>query len=293
MNMKEPDKKEMRATSDKKTLIYCDDRISLVDELDGLDTQIIIRTNGYAAVLCTQGSALMDIDGKLHQIRANDLLIYRPNILIGKRVVSPDLQCCVIAMSLKYVQQINIIGGKVWDMKVFFDQNPVINLLPEEATIFCQYYDLLVSKLTGRRTKYHKELMDALLKAFAYEFREALERVVVTKPYTYTSGQNIFKEFLELLSTTYPKRRAVSYYSDCLCITPKYLSAICKEVSGQTASGLINQYVVKDIVCLLRQPDKSIKNIAFELDFPNLSFFGKYVKKHLGMSPKHYRQKCK
>ena len=45
------------------------------------------------------------------------------------------------------------------------------------------------------------------------------------------------------------------------------------------------------LVYLLHRPDKSIKDIAFELDFPNLSFFGKYVKKHLGMSPKMYRQK--
>ena len=81
--------------------------------------------------------------------------------------------------------------------------------------------------------------------------------------------------------------------SQLVDITPKYLSAVCKEASGQTASELINQYVVKDIVYLLHQPDKSIKDIAFELDFPNLSFFGKYVKKHLGMSPKMYRKENK
>ena len=36
---------------------------------------------------------------------------------------------------------------------------------------------------------------------------------------------------------------------------------------------------------------KSIKEIALELQFSNLSFFGKYVRHHLGCSPKHFRAK--
>ena len=65
----------------------------------------------------------------------------------------------------------------------------------------------------------------------------------------------------------------------------------CKESSGETASELINRYVVKDIDFLLKQRGKSIKEICNELEFPNLSFFGRYVKKHLGLSPKQYRAK--
>ncbi len=82
----------------------------------------------------------------------------------------------------------------------------------------------------------------------------------------------------------------IGFYANQLYVTPKYLSAVCKEVSGQTASELITQYMVKDILYLLRNSQKSIKEIANELNFPNLSFFGKYVKQHLGMSPKQYRE---
>ena len=44
---------------------------------------------------------------------------------------------------------------------------------------------------------------------------------------------------------------------------------------------------------MLERSDKSIKEIANELNFPNISFFGKYVKKHTGMSPKQYRENLK
>ena len=63
-----------------------------------------------------------------------------------------------------------------------------------------------------------------------------------------------------------------------------------KDCSGYTASDLINRYVVKDIDYLLKKRDKSVKEICNELEFPNLSFFGRYVKKHLGLSPKQYRE---
>ena len=60
-------------------------------------------------------------------------------------------------------------------------------------------------------------------------------------------------------------------------------------MSGNTASSLIEQYVMKDIQYLLKKTTKSIKEIVNELDFPSISFFGKYVKQHVGMSPKQYR----
>ena len=78
-----------------------------------------------------------------------------------------------------------------------------------------------------------------------------------------------------------------------LCLTPKYLSAVCKQVSGSTASQLIASFVVKDIRRLLDESDKSVKEICNELGFPNPSFFGTYVRKHLGQSPRRFRESVK
>jgi hypothetical protein len=56
------------------------------------------------------------------------------------------------------------------------------------------------------------------------------------------------------------------------------------------ASEIINRCIVDDVRRLLHNPNKSVKEISNELGFPNLSFFGKYVKRMLGMSPKAYRK---
>lgn len=83
----------------------------------------------------------------------------------------------------------------------------------------------------------------------------------------------------------------MSYYADRLHVTSKYLSSVCKKISGQTASKVIDHYVLKDIEYLMKHTSKTIKIISVELDFPDISFFGKYVKKHFGMAPKMLREK--
>ena len=94
-----------------------------------------------------------------------------------------------------------------------------------------------------------------------------------------------------MVSTEAIQHHDVAYFAGKLCITPKYLSAVCKKQSGKTASDLINQVASNYIRHMLSSSDKSIKEIAADTGFTNLSFFGKYVRRELGMSPRDYRQK--
>ena len=95
---------------------------------------------------------------------------------------------------------------------------------------------------------------------------------------------------MSLLSRSTNTEREVRAYAEQLLITPKYLSAVCKEKSGRTAMDWITESTVNHIKYYLLQTDLSVKEIAFKLDFPDVSFFCKYVKKHLGKSPVDYRR---
>ena len=50
---------------------------------------------------------------------------------------------------------------------------------------------------------------------------------------------------------------------------------------------------MQDIIYFLKYSEKSIKEIAAYLDFPSISYFGKYVKSHYGVSPTQYRKQLK
>ena len=102
-------------------------------------------------------------------------------------------------------------------------------------------------------------------------------------------GELLFRKFIKLLSSYEATDRSVKGYAEKLCVTPKYLSTVCKSVSGKTALEWIHDFLADSITHKLKYTDVSIKEIADELGFPNISFFGKFVKSRFGVSPKEYR----
>ncbi len=271
--------------------VYCDDRIAFIDDLHGIKSVGAIKTDAIILSLCLEGESSFFIDGESHVLHANELLICRPNIVFEKSIVSDDLKFRCIVLSKEYVKEMVLMVNNSWDVVQFLQQSPVLQLQPEEVTMFNQYYDLLLSKLMGADSRHKEDIVNILLSAFLLEFHDLLEHFIKIEPPSYSSGEKLFKRFLEILISSTPKKRMVQTYAEMLHVTPKYLSAISKESCGKPASDLINDYVMADIQFLLKRSDKSIKEIAHELEFPNLSFFGKYVKKHTGLSPKQYRKK--
>ena len=105
----------------------------------------------------------------------------------------------------------------------------------------------------------------------------------------YNRASIIVHDFMELVNNDSGIHRSVSYYADKLCYSAKYLSSIVKQSTGQTPIQIISQHTIKQIKYKLRNSDLSIKELADYFDFPNPSFFGKFVKTHLGTSPMQYR----
>lgn len=95
--------------------------------------------------------------------------------------------------------------------------------------------------------------------------------------------------FLDLVAKHYNTERFVAFYADKMCLTPKYISSLVKEVSGKTASEWIDEFVLSEARKLLESSMLSVQQIAYTLNFPNPSFFGRYFKNHTGISPLQYR----
>lgn len=281
-----------------KVAAYKDEQIIILNQVSKVDeieraSSVSVKADFFLAILCLKGKASLLVNNNFYHIGPNELLLCHPQTLIKQDMIDKDFECCGFCLSSEYAKRIFVQSASTnnWCSRLYLEQHPIISLNEEESQLFHQYYDLLYSKLTGTPHRHQKELINALLQAFIYEFQDSMEKYIQLKPATYNSSCNLFNAFIELLVSSYPKERSVSYYANRLFVTAKYLSAICKENSGETASDLITRYVMKDVEYLLKCPEKSIKEIANELNFATLSFFGKYVKRNLGISPKEYRER--
>jgi len=83
--------------------------------------------------------------------------------------------------------------------------------------------------------------------------------------------------------------RSVAFYADYLHVHPKYLSQVISTETGLTASEWIHKQVILEAKILLQDNTLSIGIIAENLNFPDVSTFGKYFKRYEGITPKQYR----
>ena len=103
-------------------------------------------------------------------------------------------------------------------------------------------------------------------------------------------ADGILKDFAELLMHNVAKENSVGFYAEKLCISKQYLSLIVKEKTKVPISTVISALRAEVAAGLLRDPDLSIQQIANRLSFSDQSSFGKFFRKHSGMSPLKYRQ---
>ena len=273
-------------------VIYNDGELAFFDNIDGSRiSDYTVQLEVFTIALVTEGRATLLFNGERYEAKRNDLLICPPHSVIGSGPKSGDFQGHCLCVSSSYIQRILPLAENFWDMKFLLENNPACHLQPGEAKVLCQYYDLLCSKAQYSSAR-EKKVIDTIVQALIYDMRNVLGRVMEHSPRPFTSREVLFKRFLDLIESVYPRPRSVAYYADRLHVTPKYFSMVCKQVGGQKAGDIIAQYVLRDIAYLMNHTRKSIKEIACELGFSNLSFFGKYVKKHFGMSPKAYREQA-
>lgn len=289
------DKEKMKGNLDtpvmQKATIYNDGDLAFLDDLSDLKLDSMVQNEIFVIALCLQGKASLHIDSVPYVAYPNDIFICPPNVIINDCLLSVDFKCYCIGMTLSYIQEIVPMADCNWDVRLWFQNHPHASLSPHDAEEFCRYYELLCYKASHSYVN-QKKVIDALMLAFVYDMQNVMEKIVRINPRPFTSGEQLFKNFIELLSSSYPKNRRVEFYADRLHVTSKYLSSVCKKIGKKTASQFIDQAVLKDIEYLMKHSSKSIKEITAELDFPSLSFFGKYVKKHLGLSPKAYREQA-
>ncbi len=252
------------------------------------------RVNMFALIICFNGKLQMELNTMTYTLRQNEILVCRPNDVIDNCMLSPDFDGAVLCLSQRSILE-QISESDLWDKAFHFVENPIVRFSEESLQMFNLYGAAIQTKIKMKRTPFHREIIVSIVKAALYEL---LANVGNNPSCSYGGNlikqrEILFKRFIDLLAGTQIKPRNVLWYATQLCVTPKYLSTVCKLVSGKTAFDWINEYVLVDIRYWLKNSNKTIKEIADMLNFPNISFFGKYCRTHFGISPTEYRKQLR
>ena len=269
---------------------YADSDIVIIDDLRNFTKLQTIKVDFLLIIVVKSGRIAMRTNKVESIASSNDIIICQPNTMMNECMFSIDLSAKAVCLSSQMARKMLHIGDVV-DLSFYSKHKPIIHVDESTMNTFEKYHALLTEQLLKEETMYKKQIISSLVSSFLFCLLSIIENATPQRTSLNISRSSVlFKQFIDLLTSLEVKPRNLNYYSSKLCITSKYLSNICKENSGKTAYNWIIEYAIEDISRLLSHSDMSIKEIANYLDFPNLSFFGKFVKAHLGCSPTEFRR---
>lgn len=270
---------------------YKDNDVAIINDVKKLLLRNIggvIKTNMVMAVFCIKGKMQAKIEGVPYTINANEVMICSFNTVISDYMLSSDLEMFAIGVKPGFLDKNIYIDKKFWEYAEFVEQKHVMKLQDKEIELFMHYYRIGEAAMNKEEGKYKDIIINHLKKCFIYEFFDIIRSRM---PNDFSASSDIrqedliFRKFLKLLNENDGRMHKVSDFADALFITPKYLSMLVKRVSGKSCLGWIHEFMIKEIQRELTYTNKTVSQISTDLGFPNVSFFSKFVRTHLGSSP--------
>jgi AraC-like DNA-binding protein len=268
---------------------YADGDITILDRVTNLGNLHPLKPTTNLLVVCNKGNVKFRIAEKAAELKVGDVLFCAPNVNIDKYTFSPDFECKVLCLSDHIVQGLLHDKINIWNHAVYMNRTNVLTMSDVCRVELSHYYSLIRSKIQNHKQP-SNEIIQALVRALLLEMCNFLEQANGSVDDAKQSqGKILFNRFLRNVANNEVKRQPISHYASQLAITPKYLTMLCLKYSNKTASDWIAQYTIEDVRFYLKSSNLSIKEISAKLGFANMSHFGSYVRKHLGMSPSDFR----
>lgn len=291
LELKELDLEDLKGKSP--LVGYYDGDIAIIDNISDLTNVAPFYAKMNIIVLCTKGRIQFNINDTPLMLKEHQILLSAPYVILDNYLFSPDFECKILCLSDDIIHA--MLGEQVndWNISVHNQRTNIIQMPVEDQEQFVYYYELIKFKMHHQERRNSIAVMQSIIQALLFDIISLMdnkeEPAIETIP---SHGKTIFNDFLRLLAAKEIKHLPVDSYAAELNITPKYLTMLCTKYSGRPASDWIAQYTKEDIRYNLLHTEMSVKEISAKLGFPNISFFGSYVRRHFGMSPTQLRSQA-
>lgn len=240
-------------------------------------------------IIYDKGEVVLNINMQQYHIKAPAVVVVMTGQTCELVSYSNELRSRAIAMSRFFTDNMfENLAGKSQGIIASLLGNPILGD-ENDIFVFNQYYELLRNIAKSPLSDFKIEAARHLTLAMFYGYSYTKHRVINNLKGT-DRQKEIYTSFLNVLQANFKREREVRFYADKLCITAKHLSQVVKDVTGNTALNIIEEYVITESKALLLSTNMSIQQISDDLNFPSQSVFGKYFKRITGVSAREYRK---
>lgn len=259
--------------------------------LDWLDKDS--RINDLVFIYSLSGSASVRVNALEHELNTLEIMTLLPKNMVCIESCTSDFSAHVMLVSWENMGEINLTKS-ILSITPAIKESPIV-LLTESEREFVSDFCMLLSKLYVTDTYWPKhDMIRNMLITFLYGIVIAYNRHNSTSELDekkHSHKEILFRDLIKLIIKYYQRERSLHFYANLLHVSPKYLGACIKEVSGELLSNIIAEFVLEDAKTQLLTTDNTIQQISDSLNFPDASSFGKYFKKNCGLSPKQFKER--
>ena len=241
-------------------------------------------------LLCRGGEMTFTLGGRTLAVHPGDLLIWQMTNEFESITCSEDFDADVLCVSNHFLALHN--PEQVWATKayVYIKTNPVFHLDTEEWRIVEMDFRAFNLRIENAPVLFADEIIGEMLRIFLYDLWNVYSREIEKNQIEDIASRH-FLRFLMLVQAECIQQREVAYYAEKLNLAPKYLSEICKTISGKPASEWIQFYTGHELVKLLSDKSLTLTDISDRMGFSSQAVLTRYLKRTYGMTPSEFRKK--
>lgn len=154
---------------------------------------------------------------------------------------------------------------------------------------FAPHFEEVFTAYENTKDHQHKVASVKLL-ALLYQLKEFTNAFNQWEEGFTTPQQILLQKFIQLVNSFYIEKRTIEDYAALLNVTPNHLSQSIKSASDKNALSYINERILAEAKSFIQFTDFDIAEIAYQLNFSDPANFGKFFKKHTGLTPLEYRK---
>ena len=237
------------------------------------DNTLLTSSDKLTIVLCARGCKTVQLNFTEYVLEPGSIAFLYPNTIWKPIKTSSDFQARYLSMREHSPKERNAFLDleTIFSLSTYIARHPHTSLSANESIVVEGYFRLIQNRYEAH---VNYAIIRSLISAFILELNQMFAIRVERKKLKISRKEDILWRFLSLLTQHYKENRSVDFYADKLCISPKHLSSVIKQLSHKTAHEIISDVVIMAAKQLLKTTTLSIQEISEELNFANQSFFG-------------------
>ncbi|MBQ9362545.1 MAG: AraC family transcriptional regulator [Bacteroidaceae bacterium] len=277
------------------------DKMFLADNLDENFSELwqkehsvskTVQLNMGFFFICLVGEMKFEVDHKFVTAVPGQVVLVLPGSFFRYISQSANTKAVFMAVAPRFVDYSKDVRLGIEFGEMVRGQC-VFAVPPDDIEEFLLLYKMLKCKLSDDSYAFKEDVARNVLSIIECNVFNDFLRYKQTEhgQHLQTRKDELFKLYLEEVKKHFVEERSVAFYAQQLCVTPKYLSTVIREVTGRHAIDFITTFVINECKALLHTDNISVKEVCSRMNFSNQSFFAKYFKQHTGMTPKEYKRK--